>query len=68
MEERFYIFDCLGIVVGNVHGYATMRGANIGLSKIKKKLWKRFYDCEKSGKLKYRANMVYCIGQHPFVN
>jgi len=64
MKERFYIFDCLGIVVGNQKGYSTIKGANIGLSKIKRQLWRRFYDCEKAGKLKYKSNTVYCIGKH----
>ena len=49
-NNRFYIRDCNGVVVGNPKGYRTMRGAmqqaSSRYSPVFRVLWRTYYDNE----------------------
>lgn len=65
MQHKYFIFDCQNNIVGNHKGYPTMRGANIGLSKIKFKLWARYDELKAAGAIKH--NMIYNIVLMPTI-
>jgi len=52
-DDRFYIYDCSGKVVGNVKGYRTFRGANAQQNtrgtKAYREIW-RAYDTRENKK------------------
>ena len=66
MKHRYFIRDCIGNVAGNHKGYNSMRGANIGLSRIKYKLWDRFDQLKANGTI--QDNLVYSIDLEPVAN
>ena len=47
-DDRFYIYDCNGEIVGNPKGYPTIKGAirqqNMPGSKAYNALWKAYYN------------------------
>lgn len=50
--DKYFIYDCNGVVVGNVKGYPTYRGAERqaeqGTAKAHKAIWEAFYAKEGS--------------------
>jgi hypothetical protein len=61
--NKFYIYDCLGLVCGNHSGYTSMKGALIGLSKIKDKMYVRL-DVIRESDVKYKnCTTVWSINQ-----
>ena len=65
MQERFFIFDCLGLIVGNHKGYATHKGAIIALRmhgmRLEKILWARFDDILKAGHKPEKPGIIWSI-------
>lgn len=65
MNQRYFIYDCLGLICGNHKGYDTYKGANIAVSKIKMKLWERFDLIKKH---KPEMTLIYSIKLTPVIS
>jgi hypothetical protein len=64
-DDRFYIYDCNGSIVGNPKGYPTIKGAvrqqNMTGSKAYRALWKAYTERKNR-----EDNFVCKITQGPF--